>query len=111
MPYATKDPEYSLDQVMAFGLTGIMPLSEQIFTIREHGHKDIWVRSRNCDCLVTWFCYQLIVKPGNKALWLWFCYQLIVKPGKKAATVPWPDPYIFEHVFKRDSFDIHYNKF
>ena len=20
---------------------------------------DIWVRSRNCDCLVTWFCYQL----------------------------------------------------
>ena len=37
----------------------------------------IWVRSRNCDCLVTWFCYQLIAKPGNKT-----------------ATVPWPDPYI-----------------
>ena len=34
-----------------------------------------WVRSRNCGCLVTWFCYQLIVKPGNKT-----------------ATVPWPDP-------------------
>ena len=36
--------------------------------------KTIW--SRNCDCLVTWFCYQLIAKPGNKT-----------------ATVPWPDPY------------------
>ena len=24
----------------------------------------IWVRSRNCGCLVTWFCYQLIAKPG-----------------------------------------------
>ena len=37
----------------------------------------IWVRSRNCGCLVTWFCYQLIAKPGNKT-----------------AAVPWPDPYI-----------------
>ena len=37
----------------------------------------IWVRSRNCGCLVTWLCYQLIAKPGNKT-----------------ATVPWPDPYI-----------------
>ena len=27
----------------------------------------IWVRSRNSGCLVTWFCYQLIAKPGNKA--------------------------------------------
>ena len=34
-----------------------------------------WVRSRNCGCLVTWFCYQLIAKPGNKT-----------------ATVSWPDP-------------------
>ena len=41
-------------------------------------HRDrIWVRSRNCGCLVTWFCYQLIAKPGNKT-----------------ATVSWPDPYI-----------------
>ena len=29
-----------------------------------------------CGCLVTWFCYQLIAKPGNKT-----------------ATVTWPDPY------------------
>ena len=39
----------------------------------------IWVRSRNCGCLVTWFCYQLIAKPGNKT-----------------ATFSWPDPYIVE---------------
>ena len=25
-----------------------------------------WVRSRRCGCLVTWFCYQMIAKPGNK---------------------------------------------
>ena len=36
----------------------------------------IWVRSRNCGYLVTWFCYQLIGKPGNKT-----------------APVSWPDPY------------------
>ena len=35
----------------------------------------MWVRSRNCGCLVTWFCYQLIAKPGNKT-----------------APVPWLDP-------------------
>ena len=38
----------------------------------------IWVRSRNCGWLVTWFCYQLIAKPGNKT-----------------AAVSWPDPYTF----------------
>ena len=42
---------------------------------------NIWVRSRNCGCLVTWFCYQLIAKPGNKT-----------------ATVSWPDPYVFDNV-------------
>ena len=26
----------------------------------------IWVRSRNCGCLVNWFFYQLIAKPANK---------------------------------------------
>ena len=40
------------------------------------GPISIWVRSRNCGCLVTWFCYQLIAKPGNKT-----------------DTVSWPDPY------------------
>ena len=38
---------------------------------------DIWGRSRNCGCLVAWFWYQLIAKPGNKI-----------------AAVSWPDPYI-----------------
>ena len=37
----------------------------------------IWVRSRRCGCLVTWFCYHLIAKPGNKT-----------------AAPSWPDPYI-----------------
>ena len=27
---------------------------------------NIWVRSQRCGCFVTWFCYQLIAKPGNK---------------------------------------------
>ena len=35
----------------------------------------MWVRSQNCGFLVTWFCYQLIAKPGNKT-----------------AAVSWPDP-------------------
>ena len=43
-------------------------------------HLIIWVRSRNCGCLVTWFCYQLIAKPGNKT-----------------AAVSWPDPY--KHIY------------
>ena len=37
-----------------------------------------WVRSRRCSCLVTWFCYQLIAKPGNKT-----------------AAPSWPDPYVY----------------
>ena len=37
----------------------------------------IWVWSQNCGFLVTWFCYQLIAKPGNKT-----------------ATCPWPDPSV-----------------
>ena len=36
----------------------------------------IWVRSWKFGCLVTWFCYHLIEKPGNKT-----------------AAVSWPDPY------------------
>ena len=39
--------------------------------------KVIWVRSWRCYCLVTWFCYQMIAKPGNKT-----------------ATPSWPDPII-----------------
>ena len=49
------------------------PLRTQQYNIQMY----IWVRSRNCGCLVTWFCYQLIAKPGNKT-----------------AANSWPDPYI-----------------
>ena len=37
----------------------------------------ILVRLWRCGCLVTWFCYQLIVKPGNKT-----------------AAPSWLDPYV-----------------
>ena len=39
----------------------------------------IWVRSWNWGCLVTWFCYQMIAKPGNKT-----------------ASASWPDPHEYE---------------
>ena len=52
----------------------LRPLWQVVFLERYHC---IWVRSRNCGCLVTWFCYQLIAKPGNKT-----------------AAVLWPDPYV-----------------
>ena len=26
----------------------------------------MWVEPQRCDCLVTWFCYHLIAKPGNR---------------------------------------------
>ena len=37
----------------------------------------IWVKSRRWGCLVTWFCYQLIAKPGNRT-----------------GAPLWPDPYV-----------------
>ena len=40
----------------------------------------IWVRSQRCACLVTWFCYQMIAKPGNKT-----------------GPPSWPDLYIMYH--------------
>ena len=43
-----------------------------------HSMEHIWVRSQRFSCLVTWFCYQLIAKPGNKR----------VAPS-------WPEPYGF----------------
>ena len=42
----------------------------------------IWVGSRRWGCLVTWFCYHLITKPGNKT----------VAPS-------WPDPYICIYMY------------
>ena len=41
----------------------------------------IWVRSWRCRCFVTWFCYHLIAKPGNKT-----------------TTLSWPNPCVHEHI-------------
>ena len=48
-----------------------------VFLVCDMWHTAIcsWVRSWNCGCLVTCFCYQLIAKPDNKT-----------------DPVPWPDP-------------------
>ena len=43
------------------------------YTEIQYTGSTIWVRSWRCGCLVTWICYQLIAKPGNKT-----------------ATPPWP---------------------
>ena len=63
----------------------ILELSTDWYYWNKRDHcclKNTCVRSRNCGCVVTWFCYQLIAKPGNKT-----------------ATVSWPDPHRFcEHV-------------
>ena len=45
-------------------------------TVIGNGSMKMWVKSQRWGCLVTWFCYHLIAKPGNEA----------------AATL-WPDPY------------------
>ena len=37
-----------------------------MFMQRDTSAKHIWVRSWRCACHVTWFCYQMIAKPGNK---------------------------------------------
>ena len=54
---------------MALWNTEVSPVLKhwRYFSILQSHHKaiSIWVRSRNCGCLVTWFCYQLIAKPGN----------------------------------------------
>ena len=49
----------------------------------------VLVRSRKCGCLVTWFCDQLIAKPGNKT-----------------AKHSWPDPYwqISRHTIQNQSY-------
>ena len=58
---------------------GVPGRNECWYIYNNNMYNVIWVRSRNCGCLVTWFCYQLIAKPGNKT-----------------AAVPWPHPYSYE---------------
>ena len=48
----------------------------QVMKVQLSCYLALLVKSRRCGYLVTWFCYQLIAKPGNKT-----------------ATPPQPDPY------------------
>ena len=62
-----------------------LPLHQSQLSPKPHNRHRvplIWVRSRRCGCLVTWFCYQMIAKPGNKT-----------------AAPLWPDPYDDTHVW------------
>ena len=43
-----------------------IPFSSSVQAEANRTIKQYMGRSRNCDCLVTWFCYQLKAKPGNK---------------------------------------------
>ena len=52
----------------------------------------IWVMSQNCVCLVTWFCYQLIAKPGNNT-----------------ATISWSDPYGHHNIYANQLKDIYFH--
>ena len=66
--------QLSLVYYVSLGLEGIKE------TNLAQGSIYMWVRPRNCGCLVTWFCYQLIAKPGNKTV-----------------AYSWPDLYAAEH--------------
>ena len=47
-------------------------------------HMSIWVMSRRWVCLVTWFCYQMVAKPGNKTgppSWPDPCTQWVMSSG------------------------------
>ena len=63
---------------VSYGTTNVSDDKQRLFS-------SIWIRSRNCGSLVTWFCYQLIAKPGNKTatvLWLdpkWYSSSAILK--------------------------------
>ena len=63
--------------------SGISLLSLRSFlSLHHHVKKYRWeVRSRRWGCLVTWFCYHLIAKPGNN----------------KTAAPSWPDPVVGDY--------------
>ena len=49
---------------------------KQKLQLQGFAQNNVWVGSRKCGCLVTWFCYKLIAKPGNKTatpLWPKLC--------------------------------------
>ena len=50
----------------------------------------IWVRSRNCGCLVTWFCYQLIANQVTRQPHIHDpTHQLLRKPAHFLMTLVW----------------------
>ena len=55
-------------------------VNDHYVSVRTGSLEEIRVRSRRCGCLVTWFCYQLIAKPGNKT-----------------TTPSWSNPYVAHH--------------
>ena len=54
----------------------------------------VGVRSHMCCCLVTWFCFHLTAKPGNKTA-ATSIPDLLARPGNKTAAPSWPDPYLY----------------
>ena len=78
----TYDDKNLLCHIVSLGQTELIDLTEVVvphwFRMPnwEMGYFMIWIRWCRCACLVTWFCYHLIAKPGNKT-----------------GTPLWPDPY------------------
>ena len=60
----------------------------------KHVSMSMWVRSWNSSCLVTWFCYQLIAKPGTRHLQLHDLTHIHVTT-KRSPYVGW----IMIHIF------------
>ena len=57
----------------------VMPSASTVLSTK----LDILVRLQKCSCLVTWFCYQMITKPGNKT-----------------AALSWPNPYMIQSYYQ-----------
>ena len=87
----------SLVQVMACRLFGAKPLPELIKNYCwldpkeptpvkfEWKHKNIYFKKKHLNM------GQVTKLRLSRS---WFCYQLITKPGNKTAAVLWPDPYV-----------------
>ena len=57
----------------------VMPSASTVLSTK----LDILVGLQKCSCLVTWFCYQMIAKPGNKT-----------------AALSWPNPYMIQSYYQ-----------
>ena len=72
---ATRFSEIS-SSILNYQCMALIAKTETWGTDTQTNTQSIFVRSWRCGCLVTWFCYQLIAKPGNNTV-----------------TPPWPGPY------------------